>query len=120
MAILMILRRRALMWRDGLKYDEERKKVQVTYPIVGDINKFKDNYVQVTKMADGLWKSLKRRNLLDPYHDQVKDYILRGVWGKTSLEKVQEWKDTGGKVHYVSHHGVLNSHSPLRIVVNSA
>ena len=111
------------MMRDGLKYDEERKKVQVTYPIVGDINKFKDNYVQVTKMADSLWKSLKRRNLLDPYHDQVKDYILRGVWGKTSLEKVQEWKDTGGKVHYVSHHGVLNSHStttPLRIVVNSA
>ena len=38
------------------------------------------------------------------------------------MEAVEEWKGQGNPVHYVTHHGVQNSHSkstPLRVVVNS-
>ena len=111
------------MLRAGLQYDEEKKQVKIKYPVVGDPNKFKDNYHQVVKMGESLWKSLSKKGMLEAYHDQIRDYIARGVWRKTSLEEVQAWKDKGNPVHYISHHGVLNDHSkstPLRVVGNSA
>ena len=55
--------------------------------------------------------------------NQIRDYIRRGVISEISLEAVEEWKGQENPVHYVTHHGVQNSHSkstPLRVVVNSA
>ena len=109
--------------REGLKYNREEKFVTVKYPVIGDPTLFRDNYNQVTATAASLWKRLEKLDQLQIYNQQIQDYILRGVIRETSIEDVEAWKAQGKPVHYVSHHGVQNSHSkstPLRVVVNSA
>ena len=109
--------------KDGITYDEPNKQYFVKYPIVGDITAFKDNRKQAEVRADSLKKSLTKRGLLDAYQGQIDDFIKRGVWKKTSLKEVEEYKASGGSVHYVGHHPVLNPSStstPVRLVVDSA
>ena len=111
------------LMRQNVLVDRSRKKVVVEYPIVGDISQFKDNREQAHQRSAALWKSLERRGLLSTYEGQVLDYIKRGVWKETTLEEIEEYKASGGPIHFVAHHGVQNPGSkstPLRIVVDSA
>ena len=109
--------------RDGISYDETNKLFTVKFPIVGDITQFKDNRNQAIVRAEALQKSLEKRKLLNAYNEQVDDFIERGVWKETSLAEIEAWKSSGGYVHYVGHHAVLNPQSkstPVRVVVDSA
>ena len=66
---------------------------------------------------------LEKRGMLETYNAQIQDYLDRGVWKPVSMDQIRDWKADGNPLHYVSHHGVENSHSkstPLRVVVNSA
>ena len=76
-----------------------------------------------SERAKSLWNSLKKRGMLETYNAQIQDYLDRGVWKPVSMDQIKDWKADGNPLHYVSHHGVENSHSkstPLRVVVNSA
>ena len=109
--------------KDSIQLDKERKKIVVTYPICGDITKFKDNRHQAIKRADDLRRSLKKRGLLEPYNVQTRDYVSRGVWEETNADQINKWKTGGGYVHYVCHHPIEKESSlstKLRIVVDSS
>ena len=110
------------MLRDAVRLDKETHTIHVKYPIIGDISKFHDNRHQAEQRCDSLIKSLEKKGMLEAYTKQVEDFIERGVWKKTSIEEIEAWKAKGGRVHYVSHHGVQSpsSSTPLRIVVDSS
>ena len=94
------------MMRANIHLDRSRKKVTVEYPIVGDITAFQDNREQAHQRSSALWRSLHRKGLLSTYNGQVLDYIQRGVWLETTLEEIEDYKQSGGHVHFVAHHGV--------------
>ena len=108
----------------NVNYDPVKKKITVSYPIVGDISLFRDNRHQAVTRAEALKKSLKRKNMLNKYNEQVRDFIARGVWKEVSVQVIEEYKAAGGPIHYVAHHGVVNpsphSSTPLRVVVDSS
>ena len=111
------------MLRKAVSYDPVARKVTVEYPVVGDITQFKDNRQQAMVRCEALIKSLQKRGLYDKYTEVIKDFISRGVWEKTTLQEIEDWKEQGGHIHYVSHHPVLNPSSqstPVRCVVDSA
>ena len=61
--------------------------------------------------------------MLEEYNKQFDEYVSRGVLKEVSLEAIEDWKKSGGHVHYVAHHGVENPNSlstKLRIVVDSS
>ena len=96
--------------------------IQVSYPWIIDLKIFKDNREQAIKRAMSNFASLTKRGLVDAYHEQIQEYVTRGVLKKVTEAEIEAWKAGGGVVHYVSHHGVLNDHSkstPLRVVVDS-
>ena len=94
------------LMREGVFLDRSRKKVIVEYPVIGDIDAFKDNREQAHQRSAALWRSLERRGLLSTYNGQVLDYVKRGVWKETTLEEIDQYKAEGGHVHFVAHHGV--------------
>ena len=103
-------------------HDPELQRITVSYPIVGDITKFKDNFYQAKKRASDLRRSLEKRNMLSAYEEQIDDYIARGVWEEVSEKEIQDWKEQGGYIHFVAHHPVENPTSlstKIRIVVDS-
>ena len=111
------------MLRDSIRHDPDTNTVHVSYPIVGDVSKFKDNRQQVIQRWNSTEKSLKSRGLLDKYTEQVDDYVKRGVWEEVSVQQIEDHKNKGGSVHYCAHHGVEKPSSlstSLRIVVDSA
>ena len=63
------------MIKDAVKFDPEEKKMKVSFPIVGDIEKFKDNRRQAIQRAESLRKPLIKRNLYDKYMEVIKDFV---------------------------------------------
>ena len=109
--------------RENIFHDVDNKCVRVSYPIIGDITKLKDNRYQVVKMASGLEKRLVKSDQLSSYNEQFEDYIKRGVLVPVTKQEIQDYKDDGGFVNYVGHHGVekeTSTTTPLRMVSNSA
>ena len=97
--------------RDAVSYDEEKGVIKCSYPIVGDLSKFENNFEQVKTKAEANWRSLARKGHLEAYSAQIKDYVDRGVIKEVSMEEVKRYQDSGGTVHFEFHHGVLNDHS---------
>ena len=109
--------------RENMTHDAENKCVRVSYPIIGDISKLRDNRYQVVKMAAGLERKLIKSGHLAAYNEQFQDYIERGVLVPITKQQIQEYKEQGGYINYIGHHGVEKESStttPLRIVSNSA
>ena len=117
------------MLQKNLVHDEDKEQVSVTYPIIGDIAKMRDNRYQAISMAKGLEKKMKKKGQLDDYNAVFKEFVERGVLVPVQPEDLESWKEQrnenalDGVVHYISHHGVDSDHSattPLRLVANSA
>ena len=111
------------LMRNNIWLDEEKRKLTVSYPVIGDMSQFRDNRFQAIQRATSLWNSLSRKGVLVQYNDQIQDYIDRKVWAPVTEDEIEAYKLRNGVVHYVSHHCVYNSHSlstPLRVVVDSA
>ena len=111
------------MLRDSIRHDPATNTVHCSYPVVGDITKFVDNRAQAIQRWNSTERSLKSRGMLEPYAEQVADYVKRGVWEEVTVEKIEQYKAGGGAVHYCAHHGVEKPSSlstSLRIVVDSA
>ena len=104
-------------------HDIANNCVRSTYPVIGDITKLKDNRLQVIGMEAGLEKRLIKSGELAEYNNQFQDYIDRGVLEQVSLDEIEKYKENGGYVNYIGHHGVRKDTSnttPLRLVANSA
>ena len=111
------------MLRKALVHDEENNVMTVKYPVVGDLEKMKDNRYQVVSMAKGLERKLVKKKQLEDYNKVFKEYVDRKVLVPVSAQEIKDWQESGGKIHYISHHGVVNDNSastPLRLVANSA
>ena len=60
---------------ESTSVDLEKKCVRTGYLIVGDITKMKDNHGEVIRQAEGLEKSLKKRELTKKYNEVFKEYV---------------------------------------------
>ena len=110
-----------LQLRNSITYNDEKNHFEVDYPIQGDLSLLKDNQYQVEKRACSQEKSLAKKNLLSTYNELIEDYIARGVWVPNSKQNLKDWKMSGGAVHFVGHHSVLNDQSastPVRVVTD--
>ena len=111
------------LMRKNIWHNADDNTITVSYPIVGDLSKFKDNRSQAIARATSTMKSLKNKGMLSQYNGCVRDYIDRGVWKKISVVDIEKYKAKGGTVAYVAHHGVAKPDSlttKLRIVVDSS
>ena len=97
----------------------ENGKTKVRYPFKKDPSCFSDNKKVVTKVAEKLWQRLKKENLLDSYHAEIKKYIDRGTFRVLTEEEMNSYE---GPVNYITHHGVIkdSASTPLRVVTNSS
>ena len=111
------------MMRNGMVHDPVNKRMVVSYPVVGDKSGYVNNYSQALSRAKTLWTSLEKRGLLSLYQENIQDYKQRGVWKPTDWDQIDDWKASGGLVHFCAHNAVLNEASlstKVRIVVDSA
>ena len=94
-------------------------EVHVSYPFVKDPSCLPNNRSVVVKVADRLWKSLKKDGLLTSYHEEIRKYIERGTFVRLTEDELSSYQ---GPHQYISHHGVLKSSvsTPLRVVTNSS
>ena len=95
-------------------------KVEVRYQFLKDpATCFKNNRYEVMRIEDKLWNSLKKENLLDAYHAEIRKYIDRGTFIELSKSEMEEY---AGPVNYIIHLGVLkdSASTPLRVVTNSS
>ena len=107
--------------RDNMVLDEENKCFVVSYTVVGDITKLKNNRYQVEKMATNVEKRLKKKDKLEAYNKEFTSYIERGVLVEVSDGEIKDYQEKGGVINFIGHHGVENEGSattPLRLVAN--
>ena len=89
------------------------------YPFVKDPSCLPYNRAAAVKVAEKVWASLEKDNMLQAYHDQVQQILDRKAAVKLSL---QEMTDYEGPTQYISHHPVLKNSvsTPVRMVTNSS
>ena len=97
----------------------ENGQIHVSYPFIKDPRCLANNRSVALKIAERLWKCLKRDNLLQTYNDEIDKYLERGTFVKLSREELDTYE---GVQNYITHHAVLkNSKStPCRVVTNSS
>ena len=74
-------------------------------------------------MAEIYEKKLIKDGQLDNYNQELQSYIDRSVLVPVSDKDIQAWKEQGGYINYIGHHGVekdASTTTPLRLVANSA
>ena len=106
---------------DQLCYDEESRKVTVSYPWNQDVYKLSDNLQQAIRMQC----SVERRLLRDPvlmsaYNEEFMKFVNRGAISRITQREMDDYQ---GPVSYVTHLPVLKPDStttPLRIVTNTS
>ena len=111
------------LMKKNVVHDADKRCVRVTYPIIGDVSKLRDNRYQVVRMAERYEKKLLKDGQLDNYNQVLQSYIDREVLVPVSDKDIQEWKEQGGHINYIGHHGVekdASTTTPLRLVANSA
>ena len=103
--------------RDGLTYDEDKKRWVTAYPWIVDPEQLPNNYHAAFSALKRNEKSLaKDPERAKAYQEQMVDMVQRGAARKVN----EEWK---GPVFYINHLAVSNPSSnstPLRIVFNSS
>ena len=94
-------------------------EVHVEYPFIKNPSCLPNNRAVAVKVADRLWSSLTKDDLLPAYHEEMKKYIERGTFVKLSKEEMASYE---GPHQYITHHGVLKDSvtTPLRVVTNSS
>ena len=108
-----------------LKMIEENVQIidgetHVRYPFLRDPSVLPYNRNTVARIAEKLWKGLKRDGLLDSYNVEMKKYLDRGTFVKLTKEEMGDYE---GPCQYITHHAVLSSSSvttSVRPVTNSS
>ena len=87
------------------------------YPFVKDPACLSNNRDSAIKVAEKVWASLEKDNLLQDYNEQVKQVIDRKAAVQLSEEELKEYQ---GPQQYISHHPVLKNSisTPVRMVTN--
>jgi hypothetical protein len=75
------------------------KQIHVSYPMIGDISKMKDNLWQVVKIAKSVERKLKKTKMVDNYNKEFNGLIQRGTLNEVSQDELEEWKANGGQVY---------------------
>ena len=110
------------MLKNGLTYDPENQRVNVTYPFKGDPSRLKDNRYQVVGMATRYKRKLVRSRIFDNYNGVLQDYIHRQTLVPVSKEEISQHKEDGGFINYIGHPGVdkdTSTTTPLRLVAKN-
>ena len=89
------------------------------YPFVKDPACLPNNRSSAVKVAEKVWGSLKKDDLLHVYNDQVQQILDRKTAVKLSVQEISEYE---GPTQYISHHAVLKNSvsTPVRMVTNSS
>ena len=91
----------------------------VSYPFKKDPNCLPFNRDTAVKVADRLWRTLKKDGLLDTYNAEIKKFLEKGTFVKLTREEMNSW---AGPAQYITHHAVLkeSASTPVRVVTNSS
>ena len=95
-------------------------RVQVEYPFIKNPAILKNNRHVAIKVAEKLWRDLKKDGLIEAYHGEMRKYLDRGTFVKLTDSEKNEYE---GPHQWITHHGVLKNSStstPLRVVTNSS
>ena len=109
--------------RKAMEVVEEEGIVKATYPMNDNLDKLQDNRGQAIKRATSVEKSLEKKKMTAHYNEVFQDTIDRGALTEVTVQEINDWKDKGGKVHYIGHHPVYKMSSkttPVRMVSDSA
>ena len=94
---------------DNLRYLEEKKKWQASYPWIRDPAELPNNrcaaLARLRSTERRLSKDIQHATL---YKRQIQDMINRGVSRRVSTREIDEYN---GPIHYISHHAVLKPES---------
>ena len=105
------------MLRKNVIVKEDEKIAVVSYPFIKNPDCLQDNRNKVTRMAERLWRKLKRDKLLTKYNEEFGKFLNRGAIVELNEDELKSWP---GAVNFISHHAVLKESvsTPLRIVSN--
>ena len=57
-------------------------------------------------ILNSLIKNLKKNGTLNEYHEEIMDYIKRGVVSEVSRQEIKDWMALGNTACFISHHAV--------------
>ena len=94
-------------------------EIRCSYPFIKDPACLSYNRDAALRVAEKVWRSLKKDGLLQAYNEQVQQILDRKAAIKLSK---QEMQDYAGPTQYISHHPVLKDSvsTPVRMVTNSS
>ena len=94
-------------------------EIWVDYPFIKDPACLPNNRASAVRVAEKVWASLKKDNLLPAYNEQVQQILDRKAAVKLSKQELEEYE---GPAQYISHHPVLKNSvsTPVRMVTNSS
>ena len=103
--IVLVLNLNKIFASEGLnvKVDIVKKRVDVEYPVIGDLSEFKDNQWQAEAIAIKLEKSLARSGKGEIYTKQYKTYRDKDFHEELSKEELKEYVEKGGVINFISH-----------------
>ena len=112
--------------RSSMTFDKPNKEIRVSYPYNPKIDEVfspkNTNKPLAERMAQNLFKSLIKDNLLETYTENFIDMEKRGAIRELTEEEMAEWETNGNPVNYCSHHAVLkdSKSTACRSVCNSS
>ena len=112
--------------RSSMTFDKPNKEIRVCYPYNPKIDEVfspkNTNKPLAERMAQNLFKSLIKDNLLETYTENFIDMEKRGAIRELTEEEMAEWETNGNPVNYCSHHAVLkdSKSTACRSVCNSS
>ena len=94
-------------------------EVWCDYPFIRDPACLPNNRSSAVKVAEKVWASLKKDNMIQVYNEQVQQILDRKAAIKLSKEEIEEYQ---GPTQYITHHPVLKDSvtTPVRMVTNSS
>ena len=112
--------------RSSMTFDKPNKEIRVSYPYNPKIDEVfspkNTNKPLAERMAQNLFKSLIKDNLLETYTENFIDMEKRGAIRELTEEEMAEWETNGNPINYCSHHAVLkdSKSTACRSVCNSS
>ena len=112
--------------RSSMTFDKPNKEIRVCYPYNPKIDEVfspkNTNKPLAERMAQNLFKSLIKDNLLETYTENFIDMEKRGAIRELTEEEMAEWETNGNPINYCSHHAVLkdSKSTACRSVCNSS
>merc|ERR1711994_332845 len=112
--------------RSSMTFDKPNKEIRVRYPYNPKLDEVfspkNTNKPLAERMAQNLFKSLTKDNLLLTYTENFIDMEKRGAIRELTDEEMAKWESDGNPINYCSHHAVLkdSKSTACRSVCNSS